>query len=153
MTCPVCGKTYSTTHTEGRMWCSVGCQFGAGVSDDHAIDWRARCLAAESGKRIDDMLERRVAKANCIAADATSIARRALVDGLAEAERLRFELWMWKHEAHEQRDNAAAAAREERDRVVAWLRRDPTMWADTDLADAIERGDHTAHAPGKGGEG
>lgn len=157
----------------------VGCQ---------PIDWRARCLAAEASLREEESLCTTEVLARLRAED---MARDALVEGLAECERLRamdstlsaFDILIGAPSKEmteadlveamarlvtdppspmmDAREGAAAreqairadSAREERERVVAWLRRDPTMWADMDLADAIERGDHTAHAPGKGGEG
>lgn len=92
--CPRCDRPKLWECPEGVIDCRCAKRFPDHClkgedCDVNAIDWRARCLAAEAGKRIDDMLERRVAKANRIADDATFIAHRALVEGLAECERLR----------------------------------------------------------------
>lgn len=81
---------------------------------------------------------------------AESIARRALVEGLAECERLRADGPTVAMRALFAPNEVAAiradAAREERARVVAYLRRHVA----DEVADAIERNEH---APSAGGEG
>jgi len=228
--CPRCDRPKLWECPEGVIDCRCAKRFPDHClkgedCDVNAIDWRARCLAAEAKlpqpqptgpmtpaelveardlfgddptalvTRLLDMLDeanenrRLYYSQRLYLREAQDIARRALVEGLAECERLRamdstlsaFDILIGAPSKEmteadlveamarlvtdppspmmDAREGAAAreqairadAAREERERVVAWLRRDPTMWADMDLADAIERGDHTAHAPGKGG--
>lgn len=157
---------------------------GTGAPDCIPIDWRARCLAAEASLREEESLCTTEVLARLRAED---MARDALVEGLAECERLRamdstlsaFDILIGAPSKEmteadlveamarlvtdppspmmDAREGAAAreqairadAAREERERVVAYLRGD--RWeAGPGIADAIERNDH---APGKGGEG
>ena len=130
--------------------------------------WRARALAAEAEsarlhKLFDDAgqgehnilalldhyqeEEHREYRARILAEESF---RRALVEGLAECERLRADGPTVAMRALFAPNEVAAiradAAREERARVVAYLRR----YVEDEIADAIE---HNAHAPGKGGEG
>lgn len=175
----------------------------------NAIDWRARCLAAEASLREEESLCTTEVLARLRAED---IAREALVEGLVECERLRamdstlsaFDIligapskemteadlveamarlvtdppspMMDAREGAAAREQAirAAAAREERERVVghlwsqadAWrLAQDELRERGGDLAHGIAIGRTRAyeeaaeavtvatHAPGKGGEG
>ena len=172
------------------------CYFNGGLAcHKNEVDWRARCLAAEASLRDEESLCTTEVLARLQAKD---IAREALVEGLAECERLRamdstlsaFDILIGapsKEMAEadlveamarlvtdppspmmDAREGAAAreqairadSAREERERVVAWLRDAYAAYfvggnADGgttmgDICAAIERNDH---APGKGGEG
>ena len=160
--------------------------------DANAIDWRARCLAAEA-ERNEAVNDRRLYYSQRLyLREAQDIARRALVEGLAECERLRVlngdiiaALAIWVGPGDDlptviRRERKLAeqairsgAAREERERVVAWLK-EAVRYVEQQLdvamcktcgsaihayeykADAIRRAvlaiSDNAHAPGKGGE-
>lgn len=37
LTCPVCGREFEAYTGDGRLWCSVGCQFGSEDEDDKGV--------------------------------------------------------------------------------------------------------------------
>lgn len=174
------------------------CYFNGGLAcHKNEVDWRARCLAAEAERDDANQNRRLYYSQRLYLRESEDIARRALVEGLAECERLRamdstlsaFDILIGAPSKEmteadlveamarlvtdppspmmDAREGAAAreqairadSAREERERVVAWLRDAYAAYfvggnADGgttmgDICAAIERNDH---APGKGGE-
>lgn len=167
--CLLCDRPRCDDGSPVMMQDDAFCYFVGGSNCDRfAIDWRARALAAEasaaSWEHLHDLACQNVAHADEEGESAreyarwssrrhqamADIARRALVEGLAECERLRGFLAA-KLTQHE-RAIRADAAREEREAVVRDLRTNCTLASMSSydigrVADYIERlpirrGDH-----------